>query len=159
MRAFNNPASVHNVFNWSPLKGGQPKTSVLQLDWWVKQADRLSYPNIHLWMWKQICSYLKWKLSLQSVLFGSLNLSKWHDNYKQTGWLLLLPLEWQVRVKWPVGTDGSGLEGALMNFDSVSVPRSVILSWQSCGVCSVCVIGSMWLKRVQMSSPPDSLQY
>lgn len=25
-------------------------------------------------------------------------------------------LEWQVRVKWPVGTDGAGLEGALINF-------------------------------------------
>lgn len=34
----------------------------------------------------------------------------------QTGSRLFVSLEWQVRVKWPVGTDGAGLEGALINF-------------------------------------------
>lgn len=64
----------------------------------------------------------------------SVNLSRW-----QTVWLAA-PLEWQVTVMSPVGPDGSGPEGVLMNSGSVSIPHSVTLSWQSHGLCPTCVL-------------------
>lgn len=48
--------------------------------------------------------------------------------------LTALPPEWRVRLKWPVGPDGSGSEGASMTSDSVSIPHRVAArSLVTCG--------------------------
>lgn len=77
------------------------------------------------------------------IKIESLKLSKW-PRHKQTAWLFELPPERQLRVKWPVGTDGLGLEGAPINFSSEASPHSHSLSWELCKVYSMCVIVLMW---------------
>jgi len=140
-------------------------TILNRVTWFVKQYNICSAETLLRNLWIYLCCNKKnknWKsenLSLRlcpkyvSKLFSieSLNLSKCHGKYKQKGWLAMLPLEWHVRVKWLVGTDGSGLEGALMN-SRVFLTHGVILCWQSCGVCQMWfhVDWEVWMLKVHL---------